>query len=437
MKIEDINTELLTHHPDNPRTGYGNLDELTKSIKEKGILQPLTVVKNGVKYYNVVAGNRRLEAAKAAGLKSCPCIVTDMNEKEQAAVMLIENMQRRNLTPYEEAKGVQICLDLGISETDLAKKTGFSKETIRHRKKLAELDQEKLKKKCADGQINMQDLIKIEQVKDPENKNKLLESIGTRDFDYNLERMIERQEALENMTKARLKLDDFAEEMPADWRDTNYTTVDWCIKSDDFEIPDDADTRNYCYRLGYDGATYFMLLGEKVETEDDDEDQDAGPSEYDLRREASEKLEKEGETIKKLHIKFMEQADNLPAETIIKWLICLFADDDDIDTDEYKANYTSVSWKLYEEVSSHEHTNILKEEGNRLLREATKFIYAALENGDRCPYTTWQGEYTEDRQADTLYAFLEQLGYKMSSSEQFIRCGTHTAFYTKDEDDDE
>lgn len=437
MKIEDINTELLTHHPDNPRAGYGDLDELTKSIKEKGILQPLTVVKNGVKYYNVVAGNRRLEAAKAAGLKTCPCIVSDMNEKEQAAVMLIENMQRKNLTPYEEGRGVQMCLDLGISEEDLAKKTGFSKETIRHRKKLAELDQEMLKEKCADGQISMQDLIKLEQVKDPEDKNKLLESIGTRDFDYNRERMIERQEALENMTKARLKLDNFAEEMPADWRDTNYTTVDWCIKSDDFEIPDDADTRNYCYRLGYDGATYFILLGEKVETDDDDdEDQDTGPSEYELRREAQQKLGKEGETFRKLHIEFMEKADHLPVDAIIKWLICFCADDDDLNTGEYKATYTNFSASKYEVVSGKEYPNILKEEGNRLLREATMLIYSALET-DRCPYTTWQGEWTADEQCDDLYAFLDQLGYRMSSSEKSIQCGTHTAFFKKDEDDDE
>lgn len=272
MKIEDINTELLTHHPDNPRAGYGDLDELTKSIKEKGILQPLTVVKNGVKYYNVVAGNRRLEAAKAAGLKTCPCIVSDMNEKEQAAVMLIENMQRKNLTPYEEGRGVQMCLDLGISETDLAKKTGFSRDTIRHRKRLAELDQEKLRNKCNNGQVSINDLIKLEQIKDIEERNKLLESVGTRDFNYNMQNSLRNQEIKENITKARLKLETFAEEVSADWHDNTFEIVAGYIADDDFEIPDDSDEREYVFQHPSYSTSSYKLYGKKVE-KDDEEDE--------------------------------------------------------------------------------------------------------------------------------------------------------------------
>ena len=208
MQIQEIKIENLFHHPDNPRTDYKDIEELTESIKEKGIIQPLTVVRLGkyIDRYNVVAGNRRLEAAKAAGLKTCPCIEADMDAKEQAAIILIENMQRRNLTPYEEAKGVQMCLDLGMSEADIAKQTGFSKETIRHRKKLSELDQSLLKEKCSDGQISMNDLIKLEKVKDPEARNRLLDDIGGDNFDYRFKTAMRDQEIKENATKARLKL---------------------------------------------------------------------------------------------------------------------------------------------------------------------------------------------------------------------------------------
>lgn len=443
MQIQEISTELLTHHPDNPRTGYGDIEELTESVREKGILQPLTVVKNGVKYYNVIAGNRRLEAAKAAGLKTCPCIVSDMSEKDQAAIMLIENMQRKNLTPYEEARGVQMCLDLGISEADLAKRTGFSKETIRHRKKLAELDQEKLKEKCEDGQISMNDLIKLEQIKDPEDKNKLLESIGTREFDYNRQRVIENQKAAEKMTRIRLRLETFAEEYPADWADSNYECVMQYVEDDGFEIPDDANDRDYAFRLAYSGAHFFKLYAEKIIEDFDEEDEEEGPSTWELEHEAMDKILQECKIFKSLHIDFMKEAGNLDAESVIRWLMYLFADviceDEDEDRiDGFEGIFLSVDEGIYREVSGRLLANILMEKGNRQLREATVLIYSCLEKHDKERlYCDWHGKYTsDDPKANMLYMFLDELGYQMSESEIKIQSGTHEYFY-KEEDDEE
>ena len=122
MVVREIPIEKLYHHPNNPRSEYKDIEELTKSIREQGILQPLTVVKIAAGY-NVVAGNRRLEAARRANLDTCPCIVSDMDDKTQATVILVENMQRKNLNPYEECKGVQLCLDLGMDEKEISKKT--------------------------------------------------------------------------------------------------------------------------------------------------------------------------------------------------------------------------------------------------------------------------------------------------------------------------
>ena len=104
----------LMHHPENPRKDLGDLEELTASIKENGILQNLTVVPDLEKCkYLVVIGNRRFEAAKAAGLVELPCVISDMDHRTQIATMLEENMQRADLTVYEQAQGFQMMMDLG------------------------------------------------------------------------------------------------------------------------------------------------------------------------------------------------------------------------------------------------------------------------------------------------------------------------------------
>ena len=113
-KIVMIPIGDLEHHPENPRKDLGDLSELTDSIRKNGIYQNLTVVADLDRAkYLVVIGNRRLEAAKAAGLVELPCVISDMDHKEQIATMLEENMQRQDLTVFEQAQGFQMMMDLG------------------------------------------------------------------------------------------------------------------------------------------------------------------------------------------------------------------------------------------------------------------------------------------------------------------------------------
>lgn len=134
-EIQNISIELVKVHPNNVRKTYNDIEELAESIKAKGILQNLTVVPDPQEpgKYLTVIGNRRLTAARMAGLETVPCIVSDMDEKEQTSVMLLENIQRSDLTVYEQAQGFQMMLDLGETEDTIAEKTGFSKKTVRHR----------------------------------------------------------------------------------------------------------------------------------------------------------------------------------------------------------------------------------------------------------------------------------------------------------------
>jgi len=117
-EIQNISIELVKVHPNNVRKTYNDIEELAESIKAKGILQNLTVVPDPQEpgKYLTVIGNRRLTAARMAGLETVPCIVSDMDEKEQTSVMLLENIQRSDLTVYEQAQGFQMMLDLGETE---------------------------------------------------------------------------------------------------------------------------------------------------------------------------------------------------------------------------------------------------------------------------------------------------------------------------------
>ena len=145
-------TRYIHPHPNNPRESLGDLTELIGSIKTHGIMQNLTIVPDedctaDNPSYTVVIGHRRLQAAKEAGLEEVPVtIAKDLNDQDIHELMLVENMQRKDLTPLEEAKGIQMCLDLGITENRLAEKTGFSKQTIKSRRKLLKYDEKSVKK---------------------------------------------------------------------------------------------------------------------------------------------------------------------------------------------------------------------------------------------------------------------------------------------------
>lgn len=186
-EIQNISIELVKVHPNNVRKTYNDIEELAESIKAKGILQNLTVVPDPQEpgKYLTVIGNRRLTAARMAGLETVPCIVSDMDEKEQTSVMLLENIQRSDLTVYEQAQGFQMMLDLGETEDTIAEKTGFSKKTVRHRLNIAKLDSKTLmEKERQDGyQLSLTDLYELEKIKDVKTRDKILkDSTDSRDL---------------------------------------------------------------------------------------------------------------------------------------------------------------------------------------------------------------------------------------------------------------
>jgi ParB family transcriptional regulator, chromosome partitioning protein len=128
-----LDPNTLHDHPSNVRDHLGDLDELTASIRQVGILEPLTVVPTDDGHHRIVTGHRRKAAAIAAGLTTVPCYERpDLGaDSDQVLAMLIENLRRHDLTELEEARGYQQLLDLGLSATKIAKATGTSRNRVR------------------------------------------------------------------------------------------------------------------------------------------------------------------------------------------------------------------------------------------------------------------------------------------------------------------
>ena len=127
-----------------PRKNFDKekLEALADSIKEHGVVQPLIVVK-GDGYYKIVAGERRWRAARLAGLKELPVIIRDYTELEAEEIALIENLQRENLNPIEEAAGYRQLMDkFGLTQDDVAQKIGKSRPSVANSLRLMKLPAE-------------------------------------------------------------------------------------------------------------------------------------------------------------------------------------------------------------------------------------------------------------------------------------------------------
>lgn len=210
-ELKMISIERLIHHPDNPRKEIGDITELTESIKKNGIMQNLTVIPKRDQFgdqYWVLIGNRRFEAAKAAGLKELPCkVVDDLSPAEQVGIMLEENMQRNDLTIVEQAEGFQLMLDFGESVESIAERTGFSETTVRRRLKINELDKKTLSEKAEAFQLTISDMTELEKIKDVKNRNHLLKmSLSQYDLRCRIKSAIRQQNIDEGIKNIKTKL---------------------------------------------------------------------------------------------------------------------------------------------------------------------------------------------------------------------------------------
>ncbi len=173
----------IAPNPEQPRVDIGDLTELSSSIEQNGVLEPLLVKPNGNGTWMIIAGERRWRAANLAGLTEVPCIELDIDEKSIAEIALIENLQRKDLTVWEEADGFAYLVErFGYTHEEIAKKIGKSRTTVTESMAIAGLP-ESIRVKCSQSKINAKStLLEVARQFDEKAMHDLLDNIGTKGY---------------------------------------------------------------------------------------------------------------------------------------------------------------------------------------------------------------------------------------------------------------
>ena len=191
-----IPVDKLDPNPDQPRVEFGDLTELTASIAEKGVLEPLLVKPNRLTgRWMIIAGERRWRSAQKAGLKEVPCVEMEVDEGTVAEIALIENMQRKDLTVWEEADGLlALCERYGYTHDDVARKVGKSRTTVSEALAIARIPDD-VREVCRTADINAKSsLLQIVRQPDDDSMRRFANQIATRGLNRNDAREVRRQE---------------------------------------------------------------------------------------------------------------------------------------------------------------------------------------------------------------------------------------------------
>ena len=192
-EIVEIKISEIRSNPYQPRKIFDEeaLNELASSIKEHGIVQPI-IVKKSIKGYELVAGERRTKAAKIAGLETVPAIVKDFDDEQMMEIALIENIQRENLNPIEEAMAYDSILrSSNITQDELAKKFGKSRSYITNSLGLLRLPDD-TKKYVEDNKLSMSHARALSKLEDNDQINRLANKIVNENLNVR---------AIENITR--------------------------------------------------------------------------------------------------------------------------------------------------------------------------------------------------------------------------------------------
>jgi ParB family chromosome partitioning protein len=191
-----IPLDKLDPNPEQPRVDFGDLTELTASIAEKGVLEPLLVKPNRLTgRWMIIAGERRFRSAQKAGLKEVPCVEMEVDDGTIAEIALIENMQRKDLTVWEEADGLlALCERFGYTHDDVARKVGKSRTTVTEAMAIARIPDD-VREICKQADVNAKSsLLQIVRQPDDDSMLSLAKKIASQGLNRNDAREVRRQE---------------------------------------------------------------------------------------------------------------------------------------------------------------------------------------------------------------------------------------------------
>ena len=437
-----IAIDKLFPHPDNPRKELGDLEELAESIKAKGILQNLTVVPyrsktnpkfNGAGMYTIIIGHRRRAAAELAGLCEVPCVITEMTEREQIQTMMLENMQRSDLTIYEQAQGFQMMLDLGETRESISATTGFSRSTVDRRIKLLNIDGKKFKKAEERG-ATLEDYLKVAEIEDQKTRDKLTDAMGTNNFRWMLTQALEDQmkkKKIPMMKKDMKRLGVKEDNSICSW-DSDWNRVCF-IEYADYESGCADDKVTDAERMRWSSSRGFTLYKpapkkKKVEIKKSEAEIHA----IELREKLAEVTKKAYESRVDFVKNYNKKARHMDileewSEALLKW--------------KFTGVYVSTDHKLLGEILGIEDCGSYKipeAELEKALEEhpgngKLAMLLAASGGGKKAEY--YDGNYGEKKpewasnyELDMVYEFLEKIGYEMSDEEKALQDGTHELF---------
>ncbi|PYQ62323.1 MAG: hypothetical protein DMF58_02105 [Acidobacteria bacterium] len=174
-----IPLELIEANPEQPRTNPGNLEELAASIREKGVLEPILVRSIGPNRYQIISGERRFRAASMAGLDEIPAIEFDVDDKETLEIALVENIQRKDLTPFEEAEGFQLLQQrFGYTHDKISQVIGKSRTTVTETLLINDIP-DRIRAMCREaGIVNKSVLVQIARAGDEEAMERVMRRVA-------------------------------------------------------------------------------------------------------------------------------------------------------------------------------------------------------------------------------------------------------------------
>ena len=207
--VTEINIDDIRSNPYQPRRTFDieSLNELARSIKEYGVVQPI-IVKKSIKGYELVAGERRTKAAKIAGLKKIPAIIKDFDDQEMMEIALVENIQREDLNPIDEATSISNIIKLrGYTQEELANKSGMSRTYVTNILGLLKLPDE-VKKLVEKRSLSMSHARVLSKIDDDDKVIDLAKKVITDSLSvHDLEKMSQEEKQVNNKVKTKSNYD--------------------------------------------------------------------------------------------------------------------------------------------------------------------------------------------------------------------------------------
>lgn len=451
-----IKVQQLYPHPDNPRKDVGDVSELAESIKKNGIMQNLTVIPldaldteaeeqtpadkiSLLSDFHVLIGHRRLAACKKAGIETIPCkIVSNISKREQVSIMLEENMQRNDLTIYEQAQGFQMMLDLGETAESIAEKTGFSTSTVYHRLNIAKLNQEELQKKEKDNgfQLSLTAIYELEKIENIKTRNKVLKEATDNQNLVTRARNAVREEQRTKAEKEIVKLLKKKNVSQAPSGVYVYGSGYEKVKeySLDKKIPKDIELKGkgpFVYIVSY-GTIYILQKAEKKEKKKTKEE--LIKADREKRKKQLNAIVKEMDKRRRLFILdiISENKKTISKDEVAKDMLWKHL------MDVSAGLYRSYLVKYYTQKDVYSCTQEEKEETDKWIDSLTTvqqmmvFLSQAVNKIE--PYTYYCNFYKDNVQKKyDAMKFFEQYGWYFTEEEQQLLDGTHE-LYEKEEE---